>query len=376
MKRHFSPLQTYTISVLIIIAFILVLLGIKHPVPVQEKTDDAAPTGIWVSFLAQEGRTNKFIIMNMGIETDHLLRAARGTGSLAWSPDGQYLASGCEDITKLCIHDRSLIPLDYSPWGFNRWQPWTGNREIIDLPDKCIENLHETGLSSISWSRNSDKLALVCSDFYQDETSTVCIYSRVKKEFHCWETRVEEDIYARAEWSPVDDTLVIDTGIPYYVIPLSTPPGITTMLLDRYIEIVDENGHTLKKLTVGWSPTWSPDGKQIAYATFDYENGYAGIAIYDLETKVSRWAYRPAYRGSKADEQGKKLHFEIPSGGVRTTKIVWVKDRNELIVATTIEAPIYNELYSVNINNYKVTNLTSNLLGNTIEPSVLYAEKQ
>lgn len=118
------------------------------------------------------------------------------------------------------------------------------------------------------------------------------------------------------------------------------------------------------------SPTWSPDGKKIAYVTF--ESGRSALVLKTLESgAVETIASFPQHNGAPAfSPDGSKLAFALSKGGslnlymmnLRTKKITqitssrsndtepsWMPD-NETIVYTSDQAG-RPQLYSININS-------------------------
>ncbi|MCX8597616.1 Tol-Pal system protein TolB [Gilliamella sp. B3486] len=118
------------------------------------------------------------------------------------------------------------------------------------------------------------------------------------------------------------------------------------------------------------SPTWSPDGKKIAYVTF--ESGRSALVLKTLDSgAVETIASFPQHNGAPAfSPDGSKLAFALSKGGslnlymmnLRSKKITqitsgrsndtepsWMPD-NETIVYTSDQAG-RPQLYSININS-------------------------
>ncbi|MWP46613.1 Tol-Pal system protein TolB [Gilliamella sp. Pas-s27] len=125
------------------------------------------------------------------------------------------------------------------------------------------------------------------------------------------------------------------------------------------------------------SPTWSPDGKKIAYVTF--EGGHSSLVLKTLESgTVQTIASFPQHNGAPAfSPDGSKLAFalsksgslnlyvmnlsnkkitQITSGRSNDTEPSWMPD-NETIVYTSDQAG-RPQLYSININNGSSERLT------------------
>jgi Tol biopolymer transport system component len=201
----------------------------------------------------------------------------------------------------------------------------------IELPKQCQkieykqpDNYH-WGILSLSWSPDEKKLVVVCGDEALDGQRDVCVVP-IAGNASCWDKSISKNVY-RAVWSPSEDVIVIgDRGDDSSKIYLLNP-----------------NGTDAVYLTDGWSPEWSPDGKQIAYIRWDVMQTeitphQIGIATVDSNGKNMRWLYLSE---PSSDFTGVIfLNFcDVLSG---TCRLTWSPDgRYIAFVASTIEAYAY-----------------------------------
>lgn len=220
------------------------------------------------------------------------------TGSPALSKDGNYIATGCQDPTDLCIYDVS----DFD--NYNMYPVASPNTAIlhreIELPSVCqseIEQERFPEAESISWSPEGDQLIVVCEvKLGKHEVCSLFISSGI---FQCWDdSKIDGDIISAA-WSPVEDRIAITVinDTPYPKIYLADPDG-------------GKNEYLIE----GWSPDWSSDGNRISFFRWDedvrFDNTgvllppvegryiYGGIAIIDKDGENSEWIYRYPQYGS------------------------------------------------------------------------------
>lgn len=169
---------------------------------------------------------------------------------VAWSRNGKYIATGCLDWSdipaskKFCIYDAATIR--YGQTFPKPNYPLVIGMNIVqkfDIPEKCIhpEQPDMYTIRSFSWSPDNKKLAIGCM-------KQVCILELETGNLQCWDDAYGQFVY-RANWSPVEDLLVVSgEGQENQKIYLVKPDGTDPVYLAD-----------------GWSGDWSPDGQQIAF---------------------------------------------------------------------------------------------------------------
>jgi Tol biopolymer transport system component len=161
----------------------------------------------------------------------------RGATSPVWSPDGERIAFGCtlrDGTADLCV-----IP-----------------KEGLGYP-RC-EGLVHLGLAepstsgcggdptSVAWAPDGQRIA------FTRGFGSVCI-ARLEGELECWSaTVIGENLSIRTlDWSPVAERLVVAMNTPREVY--------------ERIYTVDPDGSNATFLTQGRLPSWSPNGKRLAF---------------------------------------------------------------------------------------------------------------
>jgi len=225
-------------------------------------------------------------------------------GVPAISRDGNYLAIGCLDNSnQLCIVDLQAIKNKTS------YQASSLNLPVartVELPEPCTEMLSlqgnddlgwpsSTGVDSTSWSFDDTKLAVVCKKIFNGQGGKTCILPLDESEKPvCWELPKSTINVTRVEWSPIENQLVISSGMGYGV----------------KIYLIDPSGLNLRYITEGWGASWSPDGKRIAFIQWagDYftigndghvffdpklKTMYTGVATINIDGSNLHWLYKP-----------------------------------------------------------------------------------
>lgn len=297
---------------------------------VDKDSIDAEGSIIFKSAIQGQNQSYGFFLMN---ENGRILRnLGTYTGSSAWSPNGSLLAVGCKDINQICILDMSRIGT-YQNFPIN-WPKYSGTweSEVISLPKECSEIiLEDRGVTSLSWSRDGNKLAVVCKNYNKKEPVTkVCIIP-ISGVSECWSNNNSEFVQS-ASFSPIEDLLVISR--------------------QGKIEITNYNGDTIKDLTDGYNPVWSPDGNKIAYSSYSENGNRSGIAMIDKEGKNIEWLY----------EQPKKGEYEeylCTICNVDHRGISWSPDGKYLVFSATYLGDYTEFIFKLEVTSRQITILVN-----------------
>ena len=223
------------------------------------------------------------------------------------------------------------------------------------------------GISSLSWAKDGDKLAVVCGT---RERSTVCIL-RLDETSSCWEPKAGYDVYSKADWSPTGDVLVIDSGLSDDLLP-DPEKGWRVERNERKIKIVDKEGRVITSLLGGWSPSWSHDAKWIAFFRWSDESGYPGIGAIKPDGTGFHWIYQPPFRGSDTEEE--YYHpkfvtiFDTPFGASR---ISWSEDDKYIITEAGKTGYYCTSIFKFEVATGEITHLLTNIGCNYEEPTII-----
>lgn len=254
------------------------------------------------------------------------------TGSPAWSSDGSSLALGCEDQNKLCIIDMTRIGLyrDFPVvWPANYSNAIT---KELDLPKECAQYLTtDASLRSISWSRDDNFLALVCTKIESGiSSSKVCVLS-LAGEANCWPGSKAADV-SKLYYSPVEDILVQSRA--------------------GNIELVDSEGNVLKVLTRGYNPAWSPDGNTIAFSAY-YEDGPRnGMALINTDGTGFTWLYLQPSTGEFEE-------FLSAVGNRDYQGISWSPDGKSIVFSAVYLGDYPEYIFKMELDTKKITILVN-----------------
>ena len=278
---------------------------------------------IYVSYSFNQNQPWLFIVDGEG-NRPQMLYPIIGT-SPTWSPSGKFIAAGCgEDSSKICIMDANTIP---NPRNFREipesYTPKTVQE--IELPDMCSKKTEEEVRAnatlesfSISWDSDEKKLAIVCGS--GGIAAAVCILP-LEGPSSCWDEQNTRNVY-HAVWSPVDDVLAISGENDISALDVRNPP--------TKIYLTDAQGKNKVRLADGWSPEWSPDGRQVAFITWG-DGTYPGIAIVNRDGTNFRWLYQSPLLVNGENDPEIFLTFSCEQS--RDCRLAWSPDGRYLALS-------------------------------------------
>lgn len=281
-------------------------------------------------------------LLSMNSDDSDVRDLGPATGAIDWLQNGKGIfAVGCADKAKVCVYQAtaSSIQLQYQ----------------LDIPTECDQLSPSFGVKSINWSSDGSRLAILCNN---DKSSNLCIIGLDGKST-CWGERSGEEIIVRSDWSPVNDELVIDPGKLSYIIPaeIGNVNGKVKVLRRGGLQIVNEKGELLRTLLDGWSPSWSPDGKWIAFFRWNEEIGYPGIGIMDPNGENFRWVFLPPSRGSGGDAEYYHPGFRDYTWCSSPSKISWSSDEKYLYIDASQQASCWTSVYRIEVKTGEITSL-------------------
>ncbi len=273
------------------------------------------------------------------------------TGPPTFSPDGKFLAVGCQDPTNLCIYDVSAFG------NYRKYPIESPNHPILEkkfpLPDACQSTLQQDRfpeLESISWSPEGERLIVVCEVDYG--AYEACIIALSDGTPQCWDGTEIDGKVTSAVWSPVEDRVAITVSGGIY--------------------LVDSNGENSKFLVEGWSPEWSPEGKRIAFLRFDEDarfdedglplapvigrNIYGGIAVINIDGTHSEWIYRYPPYGSN------DMYTEIwPFCENFKCRLAWSPDDRYIAFNSSLGVGHLYYIFRIDLNTNEIRILSPNI---------------
>lgn len=203
--------------------------------------------------------TMDLIIMDQ--DGNHMKWIEAASGSYSWSHDGVKIAAGCyDDKSSICIFDASQF-YDFTKFPMDE----TRSERLkviqkIKIPSRCGDGFQKddgskaSGIISIAWSPSDDRLAIVCMrfDYYIDSNGNherdVCVVHLSDVSGNCMQNELSLRA-SRVSWGPDEDILL-----------LGEYPSE-----NGKIKLIQTDGTLVRELQDGWSPSWSPDGKSIAF---------------------------------------------------------------------------------------------------------------
>ena len=284
------------------------------------------------------------------------------TGPPSFSTDGKFIAAGCQLPDKICIYDVAAFD-DFTKFPGD---PLPGHALVseIVLPEACTafpqdENHEYDELRSISWSPDMDRLVIVCNGS-PSTNALVCILNLIEKSSQCWDHLMGE--VSSAQWSPVDESIVFDT---------------IDSASNREIYIVGSSGLNAEYLTKGWSPEWSPDGKEIAFFKFDVDASFNEMGTLLTEGKEEGSHIYPGIAKIKVDGSEEEWVFRAPPyikgydfystiwpekcRGINQCRLAWSPEGR--FIAFSAEYPFgYSwHIYRVDVKTGEINILSSNI---------------
>ena len=247
---------------------VYVILGIALLISSSLLTENAHARVQALSFISKhEGTADLYLVDSTGQNLRKLdTNKAKKGGEHAWSPDGRFLAYVSREIGRTAIH-------------------------VIDLRSKESRRLtdHPSPNYSPVWSPNGKWIG-----FTSNRTGDQQIY-RINADGSNLKQLTKKGDNTNPAWSPDNQWIAFNS----YRGP---EHGAGNFLL--YVMTAD--GGRLRKLTKNALAgcTWSPNGKQIAYATASFENKGRNILVIDIDGNNLRqltrfgaeeWANSPAW---------------------------------------------------------------------------------
>lgn len=304
---------------------------VQRITPDENLPESIIPGTIIFSSTNREPRYTKLILMDGN--GNGLSELGIFTGPVSWSLDGTQLAVGCEDPSKICLLDMAQWP-DYHVFPH---KPYFSASQLmyksLDVPEECNPSTGSE-LQSISWSKDGDKLAIVC---HLPDKSKVCILN-LSGENDCWGDARGISVDS-AVWSPVEDVLAVDKK--------------------GQILLTNEKGEKIFDLTPGSNPAWSPDGEQIAFAGYVEEGPRNGIAIIDKDGSNLKWLYRQPEQGEITEYLSAIDHYG--------SRISWSPDGKYLVYSACYKSQYEHDIFRQNIATGEIQILVDSKLFPYIE---------
>jgi Tol biopolymer transport system component len=263
-----------------------------------------------------------YLMSGEGCNTQILMENV--SDSPAWSPDGEFVAVGCQNDSKLCLIE---IDEEIHKSSTSRVRPTP--HDVFELPKNCSSN----NIRSISWSPNGNFIAVVC--IANRRSSEIYILNLQQNSYE--QILIDNEIL-RAIWSPVAETILVST-------------------LKGDIYTIDLQGKNPKFLIAGWAPEWSPEGREIAFIkpNNDKTNPKMGLAVLKLNNQTVEWLYL-------ADANLKQSNLILSCGDLRfDCRLTWSPDSQFIAIGGRSGFMFNWDIFRLEISSGEIINLTENL---------------
>lgn len=271
------------------------------------------------------------------------------SGSPDWSPDGKYIAVGCENPRMLCIYSANDLP---SPRGYPKpIQAELKPEKIIDIPDQCAALMSGNDFKgdvfsdrmlvrSISWSQDNNRLALICESNLEDRPNYVCVVS-LDGEEDCWSSsEIKKPV--RINWAPGRDELL-----------LSEKSGEQAK-----IYLLDLKRKSVKPLIDGWSPDWSRNGENIIFLcnmnTYSDPIKYPDICVVQKDGSNKRIIYENPYPNQTDNDNFYYTTFACSETSANC-RLSWSSNEKEIVFDGNIGPNMQSSIMKLSIDSNKIS---------------------